>query len=1191
MAEREGSPFTIPTAVLLLAGAAIGWSRYVRPLQSERPTGTAGYSQKATGEQHLLARLWQDPFEVAAGYHQAQEQGKGSEGGERTAEASRGAPYDVPASPAKPATSDEFDKLVKRIEKEGKEGRILIMPVMASNAPYPDDAEWRRRARYAVLSALSTAGFVPKDRSHLGCFDIVWPNDDNVQDGLESLRRLFAPAEPAPSKISRWVFTIGSSKVASNTRPEKSGTSNRLCIPYEWFSSDLVFSPKSAFQYDQVLVLWLDDDMFQVKPLTRMGYILWSLLSGHDFSDRGVKPLDVRVIGPDSSNTLTELKEDGLNDLFSAPPSQGTHSSGGMQAAGQIKESAYPTSGQIGGLFKRVKYYAPRATAANYLLRKHAGTPLSGHGGIESAAAMPPQEELLALTRTIGTDDQLLCMIVEELRRRDIDLKNADNHVALVTESDTFYGRATAATFKAALAAHRGGRAAISDKSDWEQAMKPEERPRDSSYREPQVRVFSYLRGLDGVTGMEGGAGDSRTRAAAAIAAAAAASGKELPADKPEAQPERPDGTRQFDYMRRITDELREWDRSLWYSDQGGIRAIGVLGSDVYDKLLVLRALHDAFPHARFFTTDLDNRLLQERELDSTRNLLIASGYGLRLSDGLQGNIPPFRDGYQTAVYASCLAALHNKCPAVVPEPRLYEVGRDGAYDISAGVRDRAWDNPLEIKELARVLFIAGCMLVAGLVLALPASRYLRRLASRSLSSDAAGAAPGEKAVTEAMERFDAGGKRETADVRFTWLGFLMLLVLFLGLVRSSFDNGNGKLWILAGGVSLWPTEVLRLIAAFLSVLFLIHAYYALYRGKVSAAARYGLKFPRQRAAFWKEVRDWIRPPYWRPGWRDRLFWKDMFTWEREQERNRVAAACAAPAYSATQRAAGHRVPALWDRYTGYAALASRLGRIVPLTILFVVLGSAALHYYGPPLRPIRGTFSDRADQFIFTASLFMMALMTFFVADATRLCEIFCRGLAGDQTPWRRSIVKRFVGERGMRKSDYMHARARWRDDQMWPDGQKWPDVQKWLDIQFIADHTQAIGQLIVYPFIVLAVMIVAHNPVFDRWEWPVPLILIFGVTCAYAVWCVIVLRRTAEGARRDAVEKLRQRLVQLSAETDPQAAARAAQIKITIEEIEGIRRGAFTPLSQHPLVGAVLIPISGAGALVLIQLLAVQR
>ncbi len=58
-------------------------------------------------------------------------------------------------------------------------------------------------------------------------------------------------------------------------------------------------------------------------------------------------------------------------------------------------------------------------------------------------------------------------------------------------------------------------------------------------------------------------------------------------------------GQSQYDYLRRMGKVLARQEK---------LRAVGVLGSDVYDKLLVLEALHDLLPDVVFFTTDLDAR-------------------------------------------------------------------------------------------------------------------------------------------------------------------------------------------------------------------------------------------------------------------------------------------------------------------------------------------------------------------------------------------------------------------------------------------------------------------------------------------------------------------------------------------------------------------------------------------------------
>ena len=93
-------------------------------------------------------------------------------------------------------------------------------------------------------------------------------------------------------------------------------------------------------------------------------------------------------------------------------------------------------------------------------------------------------------------------------------------------------------------------------------------------------------------------------------------------------------------------------DRGHWYS-----------GSDVYDKLLILRALRPQFPNALFFTTDLDAQLLHPADFRWTRNLIVASSFGLDLNRKLPGKIPPFRGNYQTSIFLSTLLATKFNYP------------------------------------------------------------------------------------------------------------------------------------------------------------------------------------------------------------------------------------------------------------------------------------------------------------------------------------------------------------------------------------------------------------------------------------------------------------------------------------------------------------------------------------------------
>ena len=122
----------------------------------------------------------------------------------------------------------------------------------------------------------------------------------------------------------------------------------------------------------------------------------------------------------------------------------------------------------------------------------------------------------------------------------------------------------------------------------------------------------------------------------------------------------RAEGQSQFDYLQRLGDRVRQLDAQLRLQGDRGIEAVGVLGSDLYDKLLVLQALRPLLPEARFFTTDFDALLLHPDEQKVTGNLLVGFGFGLQLRLDVQGTIPPFRSNYQTAEFLAARVAIHS---------------------------------------------------------------------------------------------------------------------------------------------------------------------------------------------------------------------------------------------------------------------------------------------------------------------------------------------------------------------------------------------------------------------------------------------------------------------------------------------------------------------------------------------------
>ncbi len=273
--------------------------------------------------------------------------------------------------------------------------------------------------------------------------------------------------------------------------------------------------------------------------------------------------------------------------------------------------------------------------------KKGIGRGKSGH--------LPPDNgtgsaELVRMT--LG-DDALARTLVAELRNRNVDLTDPRKRIVLISESDTFYGNAFPDSFRKQVieqARIDGERKKPDDGKQWELI---------------DVRRFSYLGGLDGVTALAPGAAKTARQEKHGddedgLQELAKAMGMgTVPLGKPEPG-WRPEGSQQYDRVRALAGTLVR--RFRGGADE--VVAVGVVGNDPYDKLVILQALRPLLPGVIFFTTDLDSNLLTEENLRHTRNLLVASSYGLRLHPEVHGSTMPFRDSYQTAVYHSTLASL-----------------------------------------------------------------------------------------------------------------------------------------------------------------------------------------------------------------------------------------------------------------------------------------------------------------------------------------------------------------------------------------------------------------------------------------------------------------------------------------------------------------------------------------------------
>jgi hypothetical protein len=611
--ERPGSGFPGGNWVILAAAAisALYVTLQAPPLENLRPSAPASKIHTA-GLQDVEARLWQDPLAAVVGHT-------------RTADQERDASHTVAAF-KRSLTETQPANPIKR-----SAARPMVLAVTIPGGGYAEDAEMRRRLRYAVVAALSTENYAPEDEKHIGYVDLeIKKNREDV------------------------VHTVGDTDLIMRAVGRTAGEGYEGVpdlVPFEWFKTSA--SPPIA-------MLWLNESalMASSHPLSALAWFFCELDLG-DLAERRLP-----IVGPISSTTLEHMISEARDPDFTKWPKQTCK------------------NGDPLGPLPSLQFYSPGATVAvSQLVRL---------GGTEAIS------KVWQYLRVTSGDDQLASILVEELGRRSLAIMptfetNSNgqrsarhyDHVVLVSEADTVYGQYLPRAVQSAFEVQTGMIGSdLSDNTPLRSSSAitavPNRRMTPPDIVPDWIHKYQYLQGLDGQMPASPRS-DTPTsiqfRGSEGTDATALTGGAE--------SRERAEGQSQFDYLRRLAARIEHLDTELRRKGEK-VAAIGMFGSDVYDKLTILEALRPDFPEAIFFTTDLDALLLPQAKMRYTRNLVVASGFDLRLRDEVQADIPPFRDTYQTAGFLATRLAIENA--AVAPDmlsPRLFEIGRTGAHLLS----------------------------------------------------------------------------------------------------------------------------------------------------------------------------------------------------------------------------------------------------------------------------------------------------------------------------------------------------------------------------------------------------------------------------------------------------------------------------------------------------------------------------
>lgn len=1065
MAKTRSDSKLAVAGALTLALAIGGVLLVKEPLRSSRPVGSALELRPGSSEQVVRARLWEDP--VAAVERAIRQSGS------------------KPSSGAESSLARKLMPLRQIIAERVENGRrVTVLLVTTSGGPYVDNVESRIRDRYAVGTALGVGCYAPEGEGYLS----------------------FVEWEPRGAMPG---------------------------LPYEWYRlrRTRMCGAEDA-RADSVLVVWFADEALRRGFLATLTSFSQALVCEDSAQGECLltqqspklvrirsalqRAVTVKIMGPRSSSAFRSI----LDEVG--------------QLAGQSREGIgfWPNADGT------VELYSPWASAMKGLLayglkaESGRGTACRTYEDCEHEFHRRLADAHIRLVYEIGSDDLLFEALVAELERRQVRL--GWDAVILIGEWDSFYGRALPIEFRAAACV----RVAALPERELKQILVPVEikercptvpravdlqvqRPAD--YEDLRLNVFrySYLSGLDGEV-----PGDDAARAARA-AKASADPAKDAVGDRPE-------GTSQLDYVRALTARI--------YEEGEGARAIGILGTDPYDALLIIKALRPSFPHAIFFTVDLDGRHLHPSEYRSTRNLVVASPFGLQLEGGLQRDVPPFRSSYQSATYFAALQAVgHVAClpggqpqpgrctssyhVSLTPEdrlydpgvhPRLFEVGRNGAVDLSVvekeGVRtvhplrgDLAYrDDHGQLKQGTgfndTAVAVSGIVGLLILTIVVWSNQRLWNWASEKPKQVGA-------LALLALASFSA----------FLALGGAPALL-------AGHDEGEPFSW--TDGVSIWPSELLRLVVVVMSVVFLAKGARDLAHNSDRLDRRFRFK-----------------PDSGAPGFGPASFWANL---------QRV--------YHPSATKIPTTMDQTWSWYREAGRPVQRVARTLLLFLLYLGVMWPLKRWVldEEMIQPCRGALSCAVDSFMTLGTAAIVVLLNLAVFDAVMLCRRWIGWVTTSTGGWSDQVQDEYLRNYGL---DEAHKT-------------EFQKLKYLAVIDLIGLRTEAVNRIIRYPFIALLVMIAARNDYFDIWNYPKLLLLMWAVNILLALMGAYLLYQAASDAKAVMLAGLSRQMVQtLGVGKDHDV--RTKQIQHIIGEVEANEQGAFVPLYQQPVIESSLYGI----------------
>ncbi|WP_343625451.1 hypothetical protein [Roseateles puraquae] len=900
-------------------------------------------------------------------------------------------------------------------------------------------------------------------------------------------------------------------------------------------------------RYSRIAVLWIDESSLPLRKLDALARLVDRLMGLTALDAAGRRKLDspslpqLAVIGPSSTDALRTALRDlrcaaELNNVEGIRRSKRALEDATLCATRDTRVGAGLPPDVLDGyrLLSRAKFYNSASTAPISILAElDAKDQLLGDLGRQSLDRFLSHQ----FSRLTGDDPVQHPVRMERTVGDDTDLIER-----LMTELQLRLSRTAG---RIVLVAERDSIYAQALVSRITEALPPE--------RARQLQVIYFFRGIDGATTKDG----------AAVAAPAS----------PKSQPtlEWPESRDQLDYLRRLGAQLKQSEAD---SRLAPIGAIGILANDVHDKLLVLQALHEDFSDRMFFTTDMDARYLHPRTQAFTRNLVVASSLPLAFYPvppgqfDLQAGTPPLRDNYQTSTYAAarragcrneaCRDAEREALRVPLSQPSVYEIGRSAAVPLAGYALNAAPQGGLA-GRVSVALAMAGAVL--GGLFVWPGTPALRQAVG---------------ALRPGRGRGDRAPLAPTA-LLLVVLHAALLAFLLVSLVefiwpgpqaagRRPCESCEPMVWL--EGVSAWPSHLIHLLGLFLILWTLDWAWADAQRRLRQDSRWLQLDAPIVHTQVGQLLRDW-----WDRG--SVLFWRPG-----------VGFSC--------------DFKVLWAEYGERGGPLPRVLRCAfwyGLTVAVVLLIFISVNGLQVPAVPVRGPSHRHLVAAGLYALLFLLPLLIVTVADSITLLYRFVKHLNAGRSYYPEATLQNVARALGPEHAALWAERFAARPQDRGRTAAEGGDdftvhtlLDDWIDVRVVARRSAPVARLVIWPFVVLALLVVARSRLFDNWALTPAIAVGVSFYVAVLIGLTLLLKQAAENTRRRALASMQADLRWLAGSGKPRADL-VEPFKRLIVQVENETEGAFASFFDQPLLKAMLVPLGGAGGTQLFDYLLLGR